>query len=197
LYEVKKNRGGLYTHPIPYLDAVRICLTHPDRQDTLALSEIYIASLDDIADQTPWELYVKNTSYEKRLQALFSGNYYLQDSHAAIGSCMRICWQSRVTNDATVSLVAIFAYRGQEGRLPESLQQLVAKGLLSSVPMDPYSGAPLLYKVNGDDFTLYSVGEDFVDDGGLPCSWNDKSGGDHVFWPISAGPLASDLGLPH
>jgi hypothetical protein len=51
------------------------------------------------------------------------------------------------------------------------------------MPMDSYSDAPLLCPVNGDNFTLYSVGEDFVDNGGQPYEWNDQSGGDHVFWP--------------
>ncbi len=30
------------------------------------------------------------------------------------------------------------------------------------------------------------AGEDFADDGGVPCEWNDESGGDHVFWPTPA-----------
>ncbi len=71
-----------------------------------------------------------------------------------------------------------------EGRLPESLRMLVENGLLPNVPIDPYSGAPLIYKIRGDGFKLYSVGDDFVDDGGVPCEWNDESG-DHVFWPVS------------
>ena len=90
-----------------------------------------------------------------------------------------------MSGEATTALLAIFTYQAQEGWLPESLQQLVER-LLQSVPLDPYSGKPLIYRINGDDFTLYSVGEDFVDNGGVPCEWNDQSGGDHVFWPVPA-----------
>lgn len=39
--------------------------------------------------------------------------------------------------------------------------------------------------VTRDGFTLYSVGEDFVDDGGSPCEWADEAGGDRVFWPVA------------
>ncbi len=83
-----------------------------------------------------------------------------------------------------MTVLAIFVFKAQEGRLPQSLEQLTEKGLLSSAPIDPYSDGPLIYSVRGDGFTLYSVGEDFVDDRGIPCEWNDESGGDHVFWPI-------------
>jgi hypothetical protein len=61
---------------------------------------------------------------------------------------------------------------------------LVDAGLLPSVPLDPYSGQPFVYRVTDKSFTLYSVGEDCVDDGGLPCDWNDDTGGDQVFWPV-------------
>jgi hypothetical protein len=90
-----------------------------------------------------------------------------------------------VSGEATVAILALFAYKAKEGRFPESLQQLVDKELILSVPMDPYSDAPLVYKAAGNRFTLYSVGEDFTDNGGRPCEWDDKDG-DHVFWPVPA-----------
>ncbi len=89
-----------------------------------------------------------------------------------------------------VTTLAVHLYKAQEGRLPESLRQLVDAGLLSKVPLDPYSGAPLIYRVVDGDFTLYSVGEDFVDDAGTHCDWDDVFGGDHVFWPV---PGATDV----
>jgi hypothetical protein len=186
LYQSKKRDRGPYGRPISYPDAVRICLAHPDRQSTLRSYEMGFPLARDLSSQPPWSLHVQNTSYEEQLKTPCFGNYYLHDKLIATAQCVRIGWRTRVSGDATVAILALFAHKAQKGRLPESLQQLVEEDLLSSVPMDPYSGAPLVYKVNGEDFTLYSVGEDFVDNGGQPCEWDDQRGGDHVFWPVPA-----------
>jgi hypothetical protein len=184
LYEEKKRGPHLYTRPISYLDAVRICLMHPDRRQTVQLFESYFARVKELARRTPWELHAEGSSYEERLQEWLLGNYYLKHGCLAIAQCIQIGWRGRVSGEATVTVLAVLTYRAQEGRLPESAKMLVERGLLPNVPMDPYSGDPLVYKVASDSFTLYSVGEDFVDDGGVPCEWNDESGGDHVFWPM-------------
>ena len=57
--------------------------------------------------------------------------------------------------------------------------------------MDPYSDKSLVYRKVGDGFLLYSVGENFIDDGGVLSKdkkgetkkWTDN--GDAVFWPIA------------
>jgi hypothetical protein len=183
LYRSKRRQLGPYSSPISYVDAVRICLTHPDRRSTLLSFGTSFTLIRELANQTPWALHVQNTSYEEQLHTLYVGNYYLCDNLGATAQCIRIGWQTRVSGDATVTLLALFAYKAQEGRFPESLRQLVQAGLLLSVPIDPYSGAPLIYRIQGDSFTLYSIGEDFTDGGGRPCEWNEKSG-DHVFWPV-------------
>jgi hypothetical protein len=193
LYESKKKGPHPYRQPIPYLDAVRVCLTHPDRRETTQLFESYFAMVKELARRTPAELDAEGTSYEECLKERLSGNYYLEDGCMAVAQCIRFGWRERVFGEAMVAVLATLTYKAQEGRLPESLRQLVDQGLLPSVPMDPYSGAPLIYRVDGEDFTLYSVGEDCVDDDGVHCEWNDAYGGDHVFWPIScpAPPHAS------
>lgn len=191
LYTTKKDRLPFLTSPISYLEAVRICLTHPGRRETARLSETYFAFAQELARRTPWELHAQGTSYEERLQEVLEGNYYLQDGLAAIGPCIRTGWRSKVTGDATLTVLAVFLYKAREGRLPGSLQQLVDAGPLERCPMDPYSGGPLVYRVTPDGFTLYSVGEDFVDSGGSPCDWSDEAGGDQVFWPV---PKTKDTG---
>jgi hypothetical protein len=58
---------------------------------------------------------------------------------------------------------AIHAYQLDSGRLPTSLQALVPK-YLAAVPLDPTNGAqPLNYSVNGNSYTLYSLGLDGLD----------------------------------
>ena len=67
-------------------------------------------------------------------------------------------------------LTAELAVRGcqsEQGRAPTGLAQLVPK-YLQRVPADPFSGQPLVYRPQGTNWLLYSVGEDGVDDGGKP-----------------------------
>jgi len=57
--------------------------------------------------------------------------------------------------------------------------------------MDPYSDKPLVYKRKGEGFILYSVGPNFIDDGGTVAvvngrtmKWGTKEQGDIVLWPV-------------
>jgi len=55
--------------------------------------------------------------------------------------------------------------RGNAGALPGSLAELVPS-LLTAVPLDPLSGAPVLYARDATSYTIYSVGPDGDDNGG-------------------------------
>ncbi len=193
LYRARKNVPVGYGQQLSFPAAVWICLHHPGRRETVQLGEKCFALACDLVRQTPWDLHVRDTSYEKELGRLTRTNYLLRYDCSALAQCIRIGWQGRALGYATVAVLAIFAYRVRERRLPESLQQLMDKGLLPSPPMDPYSNGPLVYKVHGDGFILYSVGEDFVDNGGRHCEWDDQTGGDHVFWPVSEESLLKSL----
>jgi hypothetical protein len=61
--------------------------------------------------------------------------------------------------------LGVRCYRSGEGRVPTSLEQLVPK-YLRRVPSDPFSAQPLVYRSQGTNWLLYSVGEDGLDDGG-------------------------------
>lgn len=183
LYETKKGRASLYTQPISYLDALWVSLNHPGRSETQSLFAEYFDCVADLARQSPWQLHAATTSYEEELQEMLEGNYYLRDGFTAIAQCIRLGWRGKADAHATVTMLAVLTYEAQKGRLPQSLEELVEEGLLDCVPMDPYSDGPLVYRVTGEGFTLYSVGEDFLDDGGEPGEW-DQFGADRVFWPV-------------
>lgn len=55
--------------------------------------------------------------------------------------------------------------RDRGGALPTDLSQLVPH-YLASVPVDPYSRKPLLFRSSPDAYTIYSVGQNEQDDGG-------------------------------
>jgi hypothetical protein len=68
--------------------------------------------------------------------------------------------------------LAIRLFLHQHKRLPEKLDELVPE-YLDSVPVDPFSSQPLIYRRTGDEFVLYSVAADGTDDGGFFRSWGD------------------------
>ena len=61
--------------------------------------------------------------------------------------------------------LALRCYESEQGRAPTGLEQLVPQ-YLQRVPSDPFCGRPMLYRPQGTNWLLYSVGEDGVDDGG-------------------------------
>jgi hypothetical protein len=62
--------------------------------------------------------------------------------------------------------IAVERYRLAEGRLPQSLDNLVP-AYIEAVPADPYDGHPLKYRTLETGYVVYSIGDDSSDDGGL------------------------------
>ncbi len=61
--------------------------------------------------------------------------------------------------------LAIRLYRQDEERWPPTLDVLVPE-YLPAIPIDSYSGQPLCYRPDDNEFLLYSVGQDRSDNGG-------------------------------
>ena len=76
--------------------------------------------------------------------------------------------------------LALRCYQTEHSRLPAHLDELVPK-YLSNVPQDPFLGQPLIYRPQGTNWLLYSVGTDRVDDGGRPAGRGVASKGDLFF----------------
>ena len=53
--------------------------------------------------------------------------------------------------------VAVEEFRADTGHTPASLAELVPK-YLGAVPIDPFNGEPLKYRLGADSYTIYSVG---------------------------------------
>jgi hypothetical protein len=111
-----------------------------------------------------------------------------------MGKVNTLAWRNKVNIEATLAVIAIQRFKQEKGRLPDDLQEVVSARYLTFLPMDPYSNKPLVYKKTENDFTLYSFGLDFDDDGGktykqLPgrhSIWpSDDKDGDAVFWPVA------------
>ncbi len=92
-------------------------------------------------------------------------------------------------HQATQAVIALLRYRQDHKQYPGSLQEL-APQYLPSIPLDIYSGNPLIYRVDeSGQFTLYSIWRDFADDGGssemhIPPGSDMKMPKDMVYWPV-------------
>jgi hypothetical protein len=77
---------------------------------------------------------------------------------------MRLVGQSEAWLDSTRLALAIEIYRRDKGKLPSVLSDLVASGILPSLPLDPFSERP--YGYDATRAILWSIGADRHDDGG-------------------------------
>ncbi len=169
-----------------YLKHLVIAWRHPSRKETEQLLEDLIPWLDELAQQTPWQLHQRGTSYEDEIRQRVAGHYFLElaqlPSH--LGRTLEIQYRAQVGGDALITTSALLRYRQDKGRWPETLEKLANDGYIRNIPMDPFSDRALIYEPTGETFLLYSFGVDFDDDGGAPSKWGTGAkGGDQVFWP--------------
>jgi hypothetical protein len=73
--------------------------------------------------------------------------------------------QARQRRDNVLVAFALAAYQRDHGRYPQGLQALVPR-YLPQVPLDSFSGKPLVYRPSGNGYLLYSVGVNGKDEDG-------------------------------
>lgn len=71
----------------------------------------------------------------------------------------------RVACRASSAAIAAERYRLEHGHWPGTWEQLIPD-YLAKVPIDPFSGKPLLLKTLPDHLVIYSIGANGIDDGG-------------------------------
>jgi hypothetical protein len=104
----------------------------------------------------------------------------------AISNCAKTAAAAQATVDEVVVACALERCRLAKGALPDKLDALVPE-FLAKVPTDVITGEPLRYRRDGERFTLWSVGWNQKDDGGLLGTTSgktprwDKDKGDWVF----------------
>ncbi len=110
----------------------------------------------------------------------------------AIGKCHWSGQRVTLERDAACVAIACEIYRRKTGAWPQSLSD-VPRPLLPRVPIDPFTGKEVLYRLVNGAPVLYSTGNDQDDDGGTPVVDGDASrvqsisvivDGDWVLWPM-------------
>ncbi|MHC4192565.1 MAG: hypothetical protein ACYSP9_00135 [Planctomycetota bacterium] len=190
------HRGGV-TKPTTFLEErakyhaygkiVWLALTGPDRRQTVKTLDKLLTYFEEIKGQSPWQLHNKGVDADKQIRDMVK-NYLVLESGLSPGySLIQMFQRFQAEESALITTIAVLRYEADRGQLPKKLEELIWAGYLTEVPMDPYSDGPLVYKRSGSGFTLYSVGADFDDDGGMVSgsrrSWGEE-GGDKVFWPV-------------
>ena len=156
-----------------------------ERRQTTELTDEMFEYFSRQAHKTPWHLHNKGTDIEKVIEEMTKDNPLVNMLMPAAARVIEISFRRKADIDALITTLALLRYKADKGQFPENLNQLVLAGYLKDLPIDPFSDGPLVYKRIGDDFTLYSFGADFDDDGGTYSKWGKgEEGGDQVFWPV-------------
>jgi hypothetical protein len=173
---------------------VSMAMFGPDRREMVKGIEDCFEYLEKLSARTPSQLRQEGTQPAAEVSDKI-GCEFLGFVCGPVHTVFIEVWQRQKVQDAAlITSIAVLRYKADRGRFPEVLEDLVAAGYLKELPMDPYSDKPLVYKVLGDDFTLYSLGADFDDDSGARSSWGQgKQGGDQVFWPVEMRNIDQDV----
>jgi hypothetical protein len=178
---------------LAYGDSLAKALAIADRREMWTEFERMYRTAEDWALKTPWQLRQEGVDLEMGLDEwsrLKQARYWpVAALTPAMGRIAELSYRCKTEIQAFTTTVAILRFRQIHGFYPDDLYQLLKTDLLETLPMDPYSDKPLVYRRIGDDFTLYSLGENFADDGaaryGDSWKWGDgRRKGDRVFWPV-------------
>ncbi|MHC4625058.1 MAG: hypothetical protein ACYS4W_14280 [Planctomycetota bacterium] len=164
---------------------VSMAMFGPDRKQMVKGIEDCFEYLEKLRTRTPWQLRQKGIQPDKDVRGRMACELLVHVCGPLYTVFIEMWQRQQVQDVALVTSIAVLRYKADKGRFPEVLEEPVAAGYLKQLPMDPYSSGSLVYTCFGDDFTLYSLGADFDDDGGLPSKWGEgQEGGDQVFWPV-------------
>lgn len=167
-----------------YLKHLGIAWFHPTRVQTVQTLERLTRRAGELVPLPPGEMRAKGTSHKEELEKLAKGNYFLHSLIVVqtLAQTSELFHRAGVSGEALVATMGLLRFHKDKGTWPASMEELAAAGYIQRVPIDPYSGKPLVYRQLDESFTLYSLGQDFDDDGGTGYRWGQPpDGGDQVF----------------
>jgi hypothetical protein len=153
------------------------------RRETLELTDKIFTYIDTIRYKSPIELHKEGKDPNKVLDNMAKDNVLLNILTPAFAKTLVMSYRFRTDTQALITTLSILRYKAERSEYPATLETLAEAGYIKEVPIDPFSGEPLVYKRTADNFVLYSVGENFVDDGGTHSGWGTNEG-DYVYWPV-------------
>ncbi len=161
---------------------------YPSRREMIHVIDRFYDQMEAWRAQAPWQ--VDPDAQADELSEIAADSFLLRiqaPPYARLGS---LVWRLETGRRVLLVILAALRYEKDNGAYPESLDTLSAEGYLSEIPIDPYSGRPLVYRRTPEGFVLYSWGANLTDEGGRqgtgrggqPRLWQED--GDWVFWPV-------------
>jgi hypothetical protein len=83
--------------------------------------------------------------------------------------------RAQAIHSTAETAIAMTRYKLEHGAYPVTLEPLVPD-YLDEIPADPFDGKPLRLAHKADQWIVYSIGPDGVDDGGTPSEHMTKKG---------------------
>ena len=142
------------------------CFFGPTRNQIACQIEKATAISKQIMTKTPWQIKNEGLDYFEEIAEIKGSNFFFECFLLEPDSIFHTYYKTRAQTEALIAVVAILRFEADNHRFPKSLKELVSAGYLESVPADPYSDGPLVYKPTEDNFKIYSVGRNFSDDDG-------------------------------
>jgi hypothetical protein len=184
----------------------KVALSYPDELRALQGCEVLINSIRSIKTNAPFGPILDRQVRE--LEALgitldsdsfdpfgdpvdVDPRSFISSSVSSLERTIHRVMAIEVQRQLTITAIALKRFQQRHGHYPRDLSVLVPE-FLKGAPLDPVDGRPLRYRLQSDgSYTLYSVGENGIDEGGNPnpepparsTSW--QRGRDWV-WPRPA-----------
>ncbi len=130
--------------------------------DHLATLQHWRRTMEEV-EQPPWIQNANSATHDRSSYVLWTGIMELCcDGEVRAGHYA----QSSAVIQTARTAVAVKRYQLKHGKLPDQLSEL-SPVFLESPPIDPCDGQPLRMLVTDQTITIYSVGKDQTDDGGV------------------------------
>jgi hypothetical protein len=153
-------------------DATKESMTQSARVADAALILERSLRIADAADQSLLAALHEGRQLDRELEELSQRFLAKWKYSATLASSPRyrlniglLVWTA-ARRDCIDAAIAAELHRRKHGAWPTALEQLVPE-FLPSVPIDVYADQPLKMIVNPSEITIYSVGPDELDDGGM------------------------------
>jgi hypothetical protein len=179
-----KDRTGLleiWADPDPSMNPHIVPLMY--YQDIVQLIRLNNRRIE-VSSREPWEALAGMPSLRASLALTNEWRYPL--TGGALGGLARshvaVC-DTLAGRDVSIVGLACQQHKSRHGAFPGALVDLVPD-ILPRVPVDPFTGKDLVYRLTPDGFVVYSVGENLADDGGR----GRHVGADDIAWPRAKRP---------
>jgi hypothetical protein len=143
------------------------------KAESARAGDAYLAGYAALTAKPRWERGDSGAVLERSIQGLSARFSLLKVIVPSLANFLRSADMAALQAEGTRVMLAVEMFRARKGRYPDSLEEL-APGVLTTVPVDPWTGKEFVYKhvepgadTYGRSYILYAVGEDGQDDGGL------------------------------